>query len=123
MNAADRKKLLIAQGAVYRAEVLHDVRTARAALRPNSLVHRAFGKLAPVALSFFGRKGGAGLAGAGASALLPLLPRVAALLARKKSPSKPLLRGTLIVGVAIAVGVAAWVVKVKVSDGSNHQDR
>jgi hypothetical protein len=101
-NSADRKKNLIAQGALYRAEVLHATQMTRAGLRPDSLARGALQQLAGVALSMFSKRaGGVGL-GSGAQALLPLLLSAAPVLLRNKSLWKPAWRGTL-----IAAGVAA----------------
>jgi len=98
VNPADRKKQLIAQGAVHRAEVLHAKQTMRAGLRPDSLARGALRQLAGVVLAVVGKKTGIGLAGAGAQTLLPLLLSAGSALLRNKSLRKPLLRGALIAG-------------------------
>jgi len=105
LHAADRKKQLIAQGAVHRAEVLHAKQMMRAGLRPDSLARGAFRQLAGVALALVGKKTGIGLAGAGVQTLLPLLLSAGSALLRNKSLRKPLLRGVLIAGGVVAVAV------------------
>jgi uncharacterized membrane protein len=103
-NSADRKKKLIAQGALYRVEVLHATQMTRASLRPDALARGAFHQLQGVALSMFSKKTGIGL-GAGAQALLPLLLSAAPALLRKKSLWKPALRGTLVAAAIAAATV------------------
>jgi len=106
VNPADRKKQLIAQGAVHRAEVLRAKQMTRAGLRPDSLARGALRQLAGVALEVVGKKTGIGLAGSGAQTLLPLLLSAgSALLRNKSSLRKPLLRGALIAGSVAAVVV------------------
>jgi hypothetical protein len=105
VNPADRKKQLIAQGAVYRAEVLHAKQMTRAGLRPDSLARGALRQLAGVALAVVGKKTGIGLAGAGAQTLLPLLLSAGSALLQNKSLRKPLLRGGLIACSVAAVAV------------------
>ena len=105
MKPVDRKKQLIAQGAVYRAEVLHAKQMTRVGLHPDSLARGALHQVAGVALSMIGKKAGIGLAGAGAQTLLPLLLSAGSALLRKKSQLKPLLRGSLIAGGVAAVAV------------------
>ena len=103
-NAADRKKKLIAQGALYRVEVLHATQMTRASLRPDSLARGALHQLVGVALSIFSKKTGGGL-GAGVQTLLPLLLSAAPALLRKKSLWKSAWRGTF-----VAAGIAATAV-------------
>lgn len=105
MNPADRKKQLIAQGAVHRVEVLHAKQMTRAGLRPDSLARGALRQLAGVALAVAGKKTGIGLAGADAQTLLPLLLSAGSAFLRKKSLRKPLLQGVLIAGSVAAVAV------------------
>ena len=105
VKSADRKRQLIAQGAVYRAEVLHAKQMTRAGLRPDSLARGALHQVAGVALSMIGKKAGVNLAGAGAQTLLPLLLSAGSALLRKKSLLKPLLRGSLIAGGVAAIAV------------------
>lgn len=111
MNSADRKKQLIAQGAVYRAEVLHAKQMTHASLHPDSLARSALNQLAVIALSVFRNRIGANPAGAGMQALLPLLFSAASALSGKKSLLKRVLRGTLIAGGAAAA--AAFLIQKK----------
>lgn len=106
LHPADRKKQLIAQGAVYRAEVLHAKQVMRAGLRPDSLARGAFRQLVGVALAAAGKKTGIGLAGASVQPLLPLLFSAGSALLRNKSLRRPLLRGALIAGSVAAVAMA-----------------
>lgn len=105
MKPSDRKKQLIAQGAVYRAEVILGKQAVRASLQPDSLAKSLLHRVALTALSAFRNRGGIGLTGANLQMLLPLVGSVAALVRKK-----PLLKRTLAAG-AIAAGIAAIVAR------------
>ncbi len=81
MNLSDRKKQLIAQGAVYRAEALHAKLAAQGGLRAGPLLQGAAGRLAAGALTLYRNRAAARLLGAGMSKGLPLLASGIGLLA------------------------------------------
>jgi len=81
MNLSDRKKQLIAQGAVYRAEALHAKLAAQDGLRAGPLLQGAAGRLAAGALTLYRNRAAARLLGTGMSKGLPLLASGIGLLA------------------------------------------
>lgn len=117
MNRADRKKYLIAQGAVYRAEIMLAKQDVHAGLQSQSLARSALQQVARVAFSFIGNKNNAGLSGISLQTVLPLLTAAAAALTKRKPFFKTILRSTLIA--AGAAGVAALFAKNKKSSSEN----
>ena len=103
MNTADRKKQLIAQGRIYRAEVVVAKEEVRSGMRPDSMASAALNQVVLIALAALrNRIGGAGI---NLAALLPLVVRGVSALSKKKAVLKPVLRGALVSGV-LAVAVA-----------------
>lgn len=108
MNTADRKKQLIAQGRVYRAEVVVAKEEVRSGMRPDSMATAALNQVALIALAAFRNKvGGAGI---NLAALLPLAASGVSALSKKKAVLKPVLRGVLVAS-AVAAAVALVVKK------------
>ncbi|HYD94761.1 MAG TPA: hypothetical protein VEC01_05500 [Noviherbaspirillum sp.] len=105
MNREDRKKQLIAQGAVYRAEVLLATEEAKNSLRPDSLARSALQQAALFAVTLFRSRGMAGVPGINLKTLLPLVATSVSALAQRKSLLRTLLGGG---AVAAAAGVAAF---------------
>lgn len=103
MNTADRKKQLIAQGRVYRAEVVVSTEEVSSGLRPDSLAAAALNQVALIALAALRKRSGA--AGINLAALLPLAASGVSALSKKKAGFKPVLRGVLVAG-AVAAMVA-----------------
>ena len=103
MNTADRKKQLIAQGRVHRAEVVVAKEEVRSGMRPHSMASAALNQVALIALAAFrNRVSGAGI---NLAALLPLAASGVSALSKKKAVLKPVLRGVLVAG-TLAAAVA-----------------
>lgn len=108
MNRATRKKLLIAQGALHRAEIVMAKQAAQDNLGPGA-VSRKLPQFALFALALL--RGHKGVPGMSLSALLPVLTAGIAALAKGKSVFKPVIRSILIAG-AVA-GITALIAKSK----------
>jgi hypothetical protein len=108
-KSADRKKQLIVQGAVYRAEIILAKEMTEASLRPDSLAKSILHQAALTAFSAFKNRGGNGLPGLNVQTLLPLVITGVSVLAKRKSLAKSVLRGVLLAGVA--AGVVAFISK------------
>ncbi|RJG07550.1 hypothetical protein D3870_17510 [Noviherbaspirillum cavernae] len=102
LSPAERKQLLIAQGAAFRSEITRSRQIARAGLRPESLASDAFNHLASTAMAAFGGRSGAGFAGLDLPTILPLVVSGIAALS-KRSLLKPLAGGALAIGLLGAV--------------------
>lgn len=111
MNRADRKKQLIAQGALYRAEVMLAKQAAHDAVQPQALIGHTLPHIAFAALALFRKRNGNGLPGVVLPAVLPLVTGVVSALSKRKPSLRAILRGALVAGVA--AGVVALVVKRK----------
>lgn len=104
MNTADRKRQLIAEGRIWRAEVLHSKEVVREGLRPDSMARRVLGQVAVAGLAALRAKGGiAGLPGINLGTILPLVVSGVSALAKRKTLVRPALRGAAIAGAAAAV--------------------
>ncbi len=115
-----RMKHLIAQGAIYRTEVLLAKQAVHDSLQPDTLARSALHKLGLAALAAFRNRnapGFASLAGLDLQTVLPLAMTGISLLARKKSLAKKLLRGAAVAGV-VAGAVALLSRKKKAADGN-----
>lgn len=99
MNRAERKKQLIAQGALYRAEVLLARQAFHTSLQPETLAQSAFQRVARIALAVAGNRV---VPGATLQTLLPMVMSGLSLLAKKKGLLKTLLRGGAVAGIAAA---------------------
>jgi hypothetical protein len=108
LPVADRKKMLIAQGAVFRAEIMNAKEITHASLRPDSLAKGALNHIALAALAAIKGRSGPSIAGINLQSILPLLLSGISLLS-KNSSLKPAMRGMLAVGAAGA-GIAAALV-------------
>lgn len=117
MNRADRKKYLIAQGAVYRAEIMLAKQDVQAVLQSQSLARSTLQQVARFAFSFIGNKSNAGLPGISLQTVLPLLTAAAAALTKRKPFFKTILRSTLMA--AGAAGIAALIAKMKKSESES----
>ncbi|HJV72778.1 MAG TPA: hypothetical protein VJ654_01025 [Noviherbaspirillum sp.] len=120
MNRADRKKYLIAQGAVYRAEIMLAKQDVHAGLQSQSLARSALQQVARVAFSFIANKGNAGLPGISLQTVLPLLTAAASVLSKRKPFLKTILRSTLMA--AAAASIAALIAKSKKSTSEKLDD-
>ncbi len=111
MNRADRKKQLIAQGAVYRAEVILAKQAMQVSLQPDSLAKSALHQIALAAFSLLKNRGAAALPGVNLQTVVPLVMAGVSALSKRKDLVKPVLRGALVAG-AVA-GVVAFIAKKK----------
>ena len=106
LSVADRKKMLIAQGALFRSEVMDAKEAARVSLHPDNLAHGAFQRLMHAALNAFARHTIPGLAGLDWETILPWV--ISGVSVLSKTPArKKLMRGALVLGGA---GIAASLV-------------
>lgn len=115
MNRADRKKLLIAQGAAYRAEACIARQAVREGVQPRALATAALRQVARLSPARAGngpddRKSPALLT------LLPLLGSVLPALSGRTPALRKMLRGALIA--AATAGVAAVVIRQAGARGS-----
>lgn len=118
MNREDRKKQLIAQGAVYRAEVLLAKDSAEASLRPDTLARSVLHQVAIAALAAI--RGGGGLPGMNVQTLLPIVMGGISALSKRKSLLKTVARGAAVAGAA--AGVVALVSRKKKSKQGAAED-
>jgi hypothetical protein len=102
MNNADRKRKLIAEGRIWRAEVLHAKEAVQEGLRPDSMARRVLGQAAVAGLALLRGKIGFAPAGINVGTLLPLVVSGVSALARRKALVKPVLRGAAIAGTVAA---------------------
>ena len=102
VSAADRKKMLVAQGALFRSEIIDAKEAARISLHPDSLAKGVFHHLMHTALNTFANRTIPGLAGLDWERILPLAITGVSILS--KTPArKKLMRGALVLGVASLV--------------------
>ena len=102
MNNADRKRKLIAERRIWRAEVLHAKEAVQEGLRPDSMARRVLGQAAIAGLALLRGKVGLSLAGINVGTLLPLVVSGVSALARRKALVKPVLRGAALAGTVAA---------------------
>lgn len=109
MNQQERKKELIAQSALHRAEIVMAKETVRSGLRPQALARGATEQLAINVYSVFRKQGGAALSAASLQTALPLLITAVSGLMKfksKKSVLKIVMSSMLVAGVTTAVTAA-----------------
>lgn len=121
MNRADRKKQLIAQGAIYRAEVILAKQAAEASLRPDSLGKAALQQIALTAFSLFRNRKFGGMPGLDLQTVLPIVMGGISALSKKKSLVKTAARGALFAGLA-AGAVALLAKRKKTQEASDSAD-
>lgn len=98
MNAAERKKHLIAQGAIYRAEVMLSKHALQASLQPDALARGALQQLTLGVMSVFGKRGSGGMPGFDLQTVLPIAITAFGALSKSKGLLKTLLRGVAVAG-------------------------
>jgi len=103
MNNADRKRQLIAQGRIYRAEVMHEKEAVREGLHPESMTRRIMSQVALAGLAALRARSGIGLPGLNLGTALPVVIRGVSMLAKRKALIKPLLKSTAIAGTAAGI--------------------
>lgn len=122
LTRAERKRLLIAQGAAFRNGVAQAGRATQASLRPDTLATGALGHFTSTIMSWFGGAGkdkdaaagaksviGAALAGLDVATVLPLVLSGASALSKRfllrRAVLKPAMYAALVLGVAGATAV------------------
>jgi hypothetical protein len=112
MKTTDRKRQLIAEGRVYRAEALMAKEAVRVAMQPDALVRGVVGQAAMTGMSLLRSKEGFNaafqtglpLAPSELASFVPIAMRVWDMLPKNRSALRP---GLL--GAGVAAGVAAWI--------------
>jgi hypothetical protein len=115
MKPADRKRQLIAEGRIYRAEALVAKEAVRSAMQPDVLVRSIVGQAAMSGLSLLRSKEsfnqafrtGLPVAPSQLASLLPVALRIWSMLPKNKSALRPVLLGAA--GAGVAAGAAAWI--------------
>jgi hypothetical protein len=97
-NREDRKKQLIAQGAVYRADVMLAKHEVAAGLRPESIAKSALQQALLIGFAAFKARNLAGLPGLNLQMILPLAMGGISALWKNKRLLKIVLRGAIVVG-------------------------
>lgn len=98
VNRTDRKKQLIAEGALYRAEVMLAKQEMQASLRPESIAKSALQQAALIGFAALKTRHIAGLPGINLQTVLPLAMRGISALSKNKPLAKIILRGAIIAG-------------------------
>lgn len=114
MKSSDRKRQLIAEGRVYRAEALMSRETVRVAMQPDALVRNVIGQAATTSLTLLRSKEGFNeifriglpIAPGQLTSLLPLALRIWSMLPKNKSALRPIVLGSA--GAVVAAGAASW---------------
>jgi hypothetical protein len=115
MKPADRKRRLIAEGRIYRAEALMAKETVRTAMQPDALVRSIVGQAAMTGLSLLRSKEGFNeafktgfpLAPSQLASLLPVALRILSMLPKNKSALRPLLFGAA--GAGVVAAAITWI--------------
>jgi len=105
MNREERKRQLIAQGAIYRAEVMLAKQAARASLRSGTLARSILHQAVGAAISAFRGGSRPGLAGVNLQTLLPIIMGGISALSKRKSLLKTIARGAAVASAAAGVVV------------------
>ncbi|WP_420474413.1 hypothetical protein [Noviherbaspirillum sp. ST9] len=103
MNREDRKRQLIAQGAIYRAEILLAKQSAEDSLRPDTLARSVLHQAAGALIGAFRRGNIGGLPGVNLQTVLPLVMGTISALSKRKSLLKTIVRGAAVAGTAAGV--------------------
>jgi len=101
LSTAERKRMLIAQGASHRLAITHARVAVRTSLSAESLAKNAISHVAMSALTAF--KSGAILKAGNLQVLLPLAMSIFARLSKKSHLVKPIARGALVLGAVAAI--------------------
>jgi len=108
MNRAERKKQLIAQGALYRAQVVVARQFVHDGLQPRTLAKGALQQLAMTAFAMIGARNGAGVAGLNLQAMLPIATGLFSALSKRKPLVKTVLRGAVVAGTVAGLVAFIW---------------
>jgi hypothetical protein len=104
VNRADRKKQLIAQGALHRAEIVLAQQTTQDSLHPDSLARSALRHLALTAMSTFRNRNAGGLP-FDVQTVLPLVLSGISAFSKSKPLVKKIVFGAAIAGAATTLAV------------------
>lgn len=116
LNRSDRKKHLIAQGAIYRAEVMLAKQAVQDGLRPETIARNAVHQAMLVGLAALKTRNIGGLPGINLQNLLPLAMSGVSALSKNKALVKVVLRGAVVAG--SVAGVVRVLSKRKKKDAS-----
>ena len=120
MTRADRKKQLITQGAIYRAEVILARQATAASLRPDSLGKAALHQVALAAFAILKRRNFSGVPGLNLQTVLPIVMGGISALSKRKPLIKTAVRGAAVAG--LAAGVVALLARRKKKNASDTDD-
>jgi hypothetical protein len=101
LTIAERKRLLIAQGASYRTGINYSRAVVQSSLSVESIAKNMFSRVAMGAVAAF--RGGAALKGGNLRVLLPFALSLVSKLSKKSGSVKPIARGALALGVVAAI--------------------
>jgi hypothetical protein len=116
LSIAERKRLLIAQGASHRLAITHARIDVRASLSAESLTKSVFNHVVMGAITAFKggallKSGGSLLKGSNLQVLLPLAMSIFSRVSKKSHLAKPIARGVLVMGAVAAI--ARFVIRKK----------
>ena len=117
LNRTDRKKQLIAEGAVYRAEVMFAKQAVQSSLRPETIARNALHHAILVGMAALKTRNIAGLPGVNLQSLLPVAMSGISALSKNKALVKVVLRGAVIAG--SVAGIVRMLSRKKKSDAPN----
>ncbi|MGZ5790365.1 MAG: hypothetical protein ACXWJF_13025 [Burkholderiaceae bacterium] len=112
LSVAERKQILIAQGASHRSAITHARTAVRTSLQVESLAKSAITHIAMGAVAAF--KGGGLLKGSNLQVLLPLAMNIYGRLSKKSHLAKPIARGALVLGAVVAI--TRFVIRMKTAN-------
>lgn len=98
LKRSDRKKQLIAEGAVYRAEVMIARQEVQSSLRPEIIARNALHHALLVGMAALKTRNIGGLPGVNLQSLLPVAMSGVAAISKNKALVKVVLRGAVIAG-------------------------
>lgn len=120
-NRSDRKKQLIAQGAIYRAEAMLAKQAVQESLKPEAMAKSALHQAMLIGMAALNARNIAGLPGINLQRILPLLMGGVSALSQNKPLVKTVLRGAAVAG-SVAGLVRLFMKKNKRSDGAASSD-
>jgi hypothetical protein len=123
MMTIDRKRQLIAEGRVHRAEILLARESIQQAIRPEVLTRHIADELATKGMSYLRHKFGLSTKGELIQSLLPLAAGLLSNLPKYKSSLRPFLQGTAAAGAsALAVSCILRLVQRRSATHGAHTD-
>lgn len=120
LNRSDRKKQLIAQGAIYRAEAMLAKQAVQESLKPESMAKSALHQAMRIGMAALNTRNIAGLPGINLQRILPLLMGGISALSQNKPLVKTVLRGAAVAG--SVAGLVRLFMNKKGSDGAASAD-